>query len=301
MRPLRQLAALSLAPRPALEEGRLPGPRRRHGGQEKRQAELLDRWLAARRQQTIELMTEALAVCDASGAARHLAKLVHDLVDWYAPRRPAGVGPALAALAPLLAPFTPHLAEAIYCQTSQREADSVHLLDWPTADPAAIDGHLLSGMALVRRLADLGQAARARAAVPAAPPVRRAWIGFVPPEAAEPLLDEALLAEALGAGRLKVTPDALTKVAWHLALDPQQAIGRGISPAEIDAVLTRLAPEATVALLSQVWSGRSVGLEVSGRAVTLLPDELAADVQALPGCAAAVEPGRLVVLELEGP
>jgi len=300
LRPLRQLAALALEPQLAPEEERAPGPQRRNGEKEGRRVALLDRWLAARLQQAIGLMTEALADCDTCGAAWHLAKLVHDLVDWYAPRRPAGVSPALGALAPLLAPFTPHLAEAIYCQTSRREADSVHLVDWPTADPDAIDEHLLGGIALIRRLADLGQAARVRAAVPVDQAVRRAWVGFVPPEAAEPLIDEAWLAEALGAARVKVTPDALTKVTWHLALDPQQAIGRDISPSEIDAALIRLAPEATVALLSQVWSGRSVGLEVSGRAVTLLPDEVAADVQALPGCAAAVEPGHLVVLELEG-
>jgi len=292
LQPLRQLAALVLD----LREGR-----EGQGGPAlgERTAEFLDRWLEARLQQTTLPLTEALDGCDIAAAARHVAGLIRDFVAWYGPRRPAGVASFLPALAVLLAPFVPHLAEALYSHGDQRAADSVHLLAWPAADETAIDEDVLAGMALLRRLAALGQAARAQAGVPLDQPLRRAWIAFISTETVE-LLDEALLAQALGVGRVRLAPDALDRVSWHLELVPREAVGRFASAAEIDGALASLAAEARAALLAELWSGRSAGLDVAGRAVTLLPDEVEVSLRVQPGLAAAFEPGLLLVLEVVG-
>ena len=292
LQPLRHLAALALD----LREGR-----EGQGGPAlgERTAELLDRWLEARLQQTTLSLTEALDDCDIAAAARHVADLVHDFVAWYGPHRPAGVVSCLPALAVLLAPFVPHLAEALYSHGDQRAADSVHLLAWPAVDETAIDEDVLAGMAMLRRLAALGQAARAQAGVPLDQPLRRAWIAFISTETVE-LLDEALLAQVLGVSRVRLAPDALDRVSWHLELVPREAVGRFASAAEIDGALASLAAEARAALLAELWSGRSAGLDVAGRAVTLLPDEVEVSLRVQPGYAAAFDPGLLLVLDVGG-
>jgi len=319
LQPLRRLAVLALnlqeggstaaAPSPPLWSavatlpppgmGARPATFERRPASGEGTARLLDRWFQARLQRTTFSLTKALDGCDIAAAARCMAELVHDFTAWYAPHRPTGIGPALASLAVLLAPFAPHLAEALYSQGGQRAADSVHLLSWPAAEGTAGDEDLLAGMALLRRLAALGQAARAQAGIPLDRPLRRAWVAFVPPETEEPLLDETLLAQALGVGRVRVTADALSRVGWHLDLAPREDVGRFVPAAEVDAALAALVPEARATLLSQLWSGRSAGLDVAGRAVTLLPDEVEVSLRVQPGFAAAFEPGLLLVLEVD--
>ncbi len=60
---------------------------------------------------------------------------------------------ALLTLARLLAPLTPHIAEAVYQRLDGRQL-SVHLLDWPVAHPGRTDGDLERSMAIVQELVE---------------------------------------------------------------------------------------------------------------------------------------------------
>ena len=76
----------------------------------------------------------------------------------------------LLTTAKLIAPFVPFLAEAMWQNlavagvraacTSGPSLESVHLCDYPTGDPAAIDEQLSQRMNLVREIVSLGRAAR---------------------------------------------------------------------------------------------------------------------------------------------
>ena len=73
----------------------------------------------------------------------------------------------LLEVSKLLAPFTPFVAEEIYCNLVGGAADSffdqpdsVHLCDFPEPDPDRVDAELEAQMEVVRRTVELGRAAR---------------------------------------------------------------------------------------------------------------------------------------------
>ncbi len=105
----------------------------------------LDRWIGSRLSATIEAAAERLDSYDAPAAARAIAAFARDLCGWYVAsceeRVRAGDQSArhtlrdcLVALAHLLAPFTPFVADEIYDALDGAEP-SVHLTDWPVATP----------------------------------------------------------------------------------------------------------------------------------------------------------------------
>ena len=69
--------------------------------------------------------------------------------------------------------------------TGAAERDSVHLADWPERRPEAVDPGLEADMALARRLASLGRAARAEAGIKVRQPLARALV-YLPPGSPAP-------------------------------------------------------------------------------------------------------------------
>jgi len=89
-----------------------------------------DERLEARLRLAVSTVTEALEACDLSRATRELTALAGDLSSSTVPQQWKVRDEAVEVLARLLAPFVPHLAEAIY-QISGPTATSVHLAGWP--------------------------------------------------------------------------------------------------------------------------------------------------------------------------
>ena len=261
--------------------------------------ELLDRWLVARLYHAATAVTQALDDRKPGRAAGELAALVGDLAAWYMPRRPGAGREFLEPLTLLLAPFVPHLAEAIHGQTGRRPRSSVHLEDWPTPDPAWEDEALLSNMARVRHLAELGLRARAQADIESDQLLPGALVGSLAGASWE-LADlhpfARLLADALRVTQVKFSQDAAGYVGWCLALNPERPVQRDVSQTEIEAALSELSAGEAAHLATQLRTGISVGLDVSGLAITLLPDEVSISVQARSGGAAAADAEHLVIL-----
>jgi isoleucyl-tRNA synthetase len=260
---------------------------------------LLDRWAAARMHEAAASVTQALDDRNPLRAASELAALVGDLSAWYVPRRPGAGGELLEPLTLLLAPFLPHLAEAIHRQADRRSRTSVHLADWPVLDPAWEDEALLAHMARVRHLAELGLRARAQAGIAQHQVLPGALVGLL--EGASWALQDLqpsirLLADALAVAQVKLAQSTAEYVGWRLALDPDRPVQREVSQADIEAALAELSADDAARLAAQLRRGMSVGLEVSGLAITLLPDEVSISVQARPGLAAAADSEHLVAL-----
>lgn len=111
--------------------------------------------------------------------------MVEDLSQWYVRRNRrrfwknedaldreaayATLYEALVLVATLAAPFTPFLAEVLWqnlVRSVRPEAkESVHLADWPEADPALADEALVAQMRAVLKVVDLARAARAKSGV----------------------------------------------------------------------------------------------------------------------------------------
>jgi isoleucyl-tRNA synthetase len=127
---------------------------------------LMDRWILARLHDTTLRVDQALDAYDATTAARLLQGLITDVSTWYVRRNrdrfwASGMDKdkvaafltlyeVLATFAKLIAPLTPFIAEELYqnvVRTWDKEAPlSVHLCDFPTADPALVDQDLLREM-----------------------------------------------------------------------------------------------------------------------------------------------------------
>jgi isoleucyl-tRNA synthetase len=261
---------------------------------------LLDNWLSARLDLTIVSVAEALEICDLAEAAHHLARLVDDIVGWYVPHRPGVGSQTLGLLSQLLAPFVPHLAEAIYNVWGRHADESVHLTRWPSVDRAQLQTDLLRQMESVRRLTGLGKEARARAELEPQKPLEKALIGSALGSPAKPdelALFADLLAGVLGVEQVRFAADLAEQVQWQLALDRDRDLRQAISAEQIDSWLAALGAETAADLTSQLREGLSVCVEAEGQGITLLPDEVIVAAQAEPGWVAAADATFLLLLQ----
>ena len=144
----------------------------------------LDSWLTSRVHATTQAVREGLDRYDATSAGRAISELVEDLSNWYVrrSRRRFWDGEAsaletlrgaLVAIAQLLAPFTPFIADELY-ENLDGSLPSVHLCDFPVA--GARDLELEAAMATVRETVRLGLAARAAGKVKLRQPLREAIV-----------------------------------------------------------------------------------------------------------------------------
>ena len=161
------------------------------------------------------------------------------------------------------------------------------------------DSKLLAQMTLIRQLAALGDTARAQADLDPDVPLDRALVATLSAltaPAGELTLFEGLLADALRVTRVEFTPDAEHQVEWQLLPIADRLVSRAVPAAEIAASLAELDSEAAADLAAQLRAGYSTSMQVSGRAITLLPDEVQISAKARPGWAAAVDGPCLLVL-----
>ena len=155
---------------------------------------LLDRWALAELHRTIGEVDHALENFDSAAAGRRIAEFIDDLSNWYVrrsrrrfwegPDTPSGSAAfatlyeCLESLTRLMAPMTPFLTDHVWNAIRPEGApDSVHLADFPTVREDLLDDTLSSQMALVRRLVELGRAARAGSGVRTRQPLGRALVG----------------------------------------------------------------------------------------------------------------------------
>ncbi len=149
---------------------------------------ILDRWILARLNQTVQFVTENLEKYDAFTASGEIEKFVDDFSLWYVRRSRDRVGPAaesesdrdafyetcylsLVTLSKLLAPFMPFLPEVIYRNLTGEK--SVHLADWPEARKILSDGDtkILGEMQTARELVEKAHAIRKEKAIPVRQPL----------------------------------------------------------------------------------------------------------------------------------
>src|SRR5436305_11596866 len=141
---------------------------------------LLDRWVLSELHALVGEVDAALEDFDSARAGRALAAYVDDLSNWYVRRSRRrfwdGDPAALATLheclevtTRLLAPFVPFITEEVHerlvTDVWPDLPDSVHLRDWPRVDGSLVDTALSRRMDVVRRVVELGRAARAAAKV----------------------------------------------------------------------------------------------------------------------------------------
>jgi len=156
----------------------------------------LDRWVLSELNALVQKVTAGLEQYDPTTSGRAIQDFVDDLSNWYVRRsrrrfwKGGEDADSLAAyhtlytclvtVAKLMAPFAPFVSEAIYqnlvLSVGPDAPESVHLAQWPEAEPAAIDQHLMSETRLVMRVVSLGRAARSKAGLKVRQPLAKATL-----------------------------------------------------------------------------------------------------------------------------
>jgi isoleucyl-tRNA synthetase len=272
----------------------------------------LDRWALSEAHRLARDVDTALEAYDTQKAGRLLSAYVDDLSNWYVRRSRrrfwAGDPSALATLHEclyvvtlLMAPFTPFITERVwqdlFASTSDELPDSVHLASWPVVDGTIVDDDLAAQMATVRRLVELGRAARATSGVRTRQPLGRALVGSPSWDRLAPDL-RAEVSEELNCGDLL----PLGEMAGHLVDVSVKAnfralgkrFGKGTPPVA-DAIATADAA-ALVALLRSTGSAAVV---VDGEDVALTEDDVVITETPVQGWAVASDGGETVALDLE--
>jgi isoleucyl-tRNA synthetase len=222
---------------------RLDGWAPDHAGGSAEARTLLDRWVLSRLDGLIGEVRAALDGYDAQRASRSIEAFVDDLSNWYVRRNRrrfwkgeldadkraayASLHEVLATVARLLAPFVPHLADAIWgnlvADVDRSAADSVHLTDYPERVPGRAAPEVDSAVALARETVSLGRTARAASGLKTRQPIAAVRVklpaaanGRFSPDPATASELESEILEELNAKALEVLTDASELVERHL-------------------------------------------------------------------------------------
>jgi isoleucyl-tRNA synthetase len=271
------------------------------------QPTLLDRWALSQVHATALEVTAALDDFDSLRAGRALATCIDDLSNWYVrtsrrrfwdgdPSALSTLHECLHVLTLLLAPFTPFIADevwdAVYAPSSALP-ESVHLASWPRVDGTLVDAGLAADVALVRRLVDLGRAARAESKTKTRQPLARALVSAAGWESLPAELQALVAAELnvvalerLAGDLVDVTVKANFRVLGRRFGKRTQTVADAIHGADPAALAADLAA-----------GGATVAVE--GEPVTLTADEVIVTETPRSGWAVASGQGETVALDLE--
>jgi isoleucyl-tRNA synthetase len=290
-----------------VEPGDLPGPTSSDND--------LDRWTLSRLQALISAVRYAMDDFDCTAAGRMIADYVDEVSNWYVrlSRRRFWEGDrqALAMLrhcllevSKLLAPFTPFLADDIYCNLVSGEPgdfgeapESVHLCDYPRPVMELADAELESAMKAARRTIELGRAARAQAKVKLRQPLRKAVVVASDAERAAIERLSEVVASELNVKELDFVHTEAELVTYRVkpnyrSLGPRFGKNMPQVAAAVEALDGR-------GVADQLEAGAEVGIAIDGKEHTLTADDINLVLEPLEGYQVEAEAGHAVALELE--
>ena len=313
--------------------GEAPGQKPRGWRPAAKRAEL-DRWIISELHRTTHAVRTALDGYENYPAAGALRAFVDGLSNWYVRRSRdrfwrATEGASaelvqdkwdayntlhevLVALAKLIAPFTPFLAERIYRNLVAEPAaaagldgsvvpESVHLCDYPEADAALVDEDLSRRMDLVRQVVSLGHKARADAGVKVRQPLAEVEVVLSRPEDVIRVeRHAALIGEELNVKQVAFAERADDYVAYELkpnfrVLGPR--FGKRVP--RIAAAMRDLDDLAAAEARAALATGGRLSLTVDGETVELSGDEVEVRLESKPGWSAAQGRAGVVVVDTE--
>jgi len=293
-------------------------------GEAKIQYSELDRWILARLDQVLQVVTAKLENYEPNLATAAVDEFIDDLSNWYVRRSrrrfwaKAGASAAsdadkhaayatlyqvLVTLSKLLAPFTPFVTEVMY-QNLVRSVDadapeSVHHCDWPSADAQALAASqdLLNQMGLARQVVTLGHAARAQVNVKVRQPLGKVSV-FAPGRADDLAAMRDLVLDELNVRQLEVAREAGELVNYRL-LPVNKVLGPrfGRQFPQVRAALGAIADPAAAAAVLE--TGQSLALQVDGQTIELTPEEVLVQTEARAGLAVLSEAGVTVALDTD--
>ncbi len=276
---------------------------------------LLDRWILARLNEIVGVVTNALAATDSLAATNAVETFLDDLSNWYVRRSRrrfwrgqldadknaayATLYHVLLKLGKLIAPITPFVTEALYQNLVRRAQPdafvSIHMTYYPVCDARAMDSSLLAQMNLARSIASLGLSARGNSNVKVRQPLARAlaFVGLHQEGLSAELVE--IVQDELNVHELVLTQEEGSIVKYKILPD-NKALGPKLGK-QFPRVRAALNAQNASEIVSRVAAGENVVLQVDGESVELAPNEILVQTQAAEGLAVASGEGITVAID----
>jgi isoleucyl-tRNA synthetase len=278
---------------------------------------ILDRWVLSQLADTARTAREGLESYDATGAGRRIAAFIDDLSNWYVRRArprfwdPDGRGghdtrsafltlhECLVTVARLLAPFTPFVSDELWRNLAAGRGgapDSVHLTDYPSADPEAADVALDAAMNDARAIVELGRRVRTETKTRTRQPLAEAVIHVAGDHAAlAPLLP--IVADELNVKTVVFAESVEAFGRWRAKPD-FKVLGPRLGPRVQQVAAALAADDGTLA--ATLARGASVDLALGdGASIELAADDVDLVQDIREGWGVAAEGGVTVALDLD--
>ena len=267
----------------------------------------LDRWALSEAHRLVTEVTEAYEAFDTQRVGRAVAAYVDDLSNWYVRRSRRrfwdGDPAALATLHEclhlvtlLMAPVVPFVTERIWqdvVRPGGGVAESVHLATWPAADRSLVDDRLADQMALVRRVVELGRAARAESKVRNRQPLGRALVGA----AGWARLPEDLRRQVAEELNVHGFEELAGELVDRSAKGNFRALGKRFAQ-RTPLVAAAIAAADATGLAASLRATGTATVDVEGESVEVTADEVLLTETPREGWAVATEGGETVALDL---
>ena len=282
----------------------------------------LDRWALSELNRTAAAVVERMDAYDNYGACARLTEFVDALSNWYVRRsrdrfwsgeQSADKSDAywtlyecLLTTCKLIAPFVPHLAEAMWTNlavaafseapaAANSVAESVHLCDYPVGNPAASDEELSRRMALMREIVSLGRSARMGAKLKVRQPLSQVEV-VLADETHRAWLEEhaSLICDELNVKRVEFVEQAEQYITYTVLPDLKR-LGPRLGK-RLPALRKVLAGADGSRLLAQLQAEGKITLPLPDGPIELDGDDIQVRLQAKEGWAAAQGRGVVVVL-----
>ena len=205
----------------------------------------------------------------------------------------------LVTLSKVLAPYTPFMAESIYCNlVPQFFADapiSVHLCDFPKCDESMIDTELEEGMEDVLSIVLLGRSARNISNVKNRQPLSKLYVATDKTVKLTEGLYE-IARDELNVKQLELLHDATRFVSYKIK--PQlKTLGPKYGK-KLNAIRTFLETCNTAEVVATVKAGKTYKTVIDGDEVEFTLDDLLIGSESAEGYVSASENGLTVVLDV---
>ncbi len=276
------------------------------------QRPVIDRWVISEANQLAREVDLALEAFDTQRAGRLLSTFIDNLSNWYVRRSrrrfwdgdPAALATlheALRTATLCLAPFTPFITERVwqdlFRSTDPSAPKSVHLATWPEVTAEAIDEQLGTDMALVRRIVELGRAARASSGVRTRQPLGRALVSATGWSELSAQLREQIC-EELNISTLESLDDGGAGLVDTSVKANFRSLGQRFGK-QTPAVAAAIAASDPAALLAEVRANGSTKLTVSGLGeVSVAEGDVVITETPREGWAVAADAGESIALDL---
>ena len=273
---------------------------------------VMDKWLLSKLNTLIQTVDQNLENYRIPESARALQDFVDDMSNWYVRRSRERfwakgmeqdkinaymtLYTALVTVAKVAAPMVPFMTEDIYQNLvrslDEKAPESIHLCDYPVADPSVIDKELEANMDEVLKLVVMGRACRNAANIKNRQPIGKM---FVKSENVLPTFYQEIVEEELNVKSLEFTDDVRAFTSY--SFKPQlRTVGPkfGKILGGIKAALDSIDGNAA---MDEIHATGMLKLDVSGQEITLLESDLLIEMSQMEGYVSENDNGITVVLD----